>query len=166
MTGLSKHAYTLLKALADAPQHTMLVTKLRVLVEPMSYAAFNTGLTRLVNWKLATLSPAGLTLTEKGKERILMPDTPAPEPKRGRHRHLNALEMTDLRISQALELSHRHHDAGRADQATHWAGVAAGYTEAREIMVGELRRLLSKRRAGTLITGDFPLPETARVEAY
>ncbi len=163
-SGLSKHAYTLLKALADAPQHTMLVTKLRVLVEPMSYAAFNTGLTRLVNWKLATLSPAGVTLTEKGKARILMSDTPASKPKRGRH--LNALEMVDLRISQALELSNRHHDAGRADQATHWAGVAAGYTEAREIMVGELRRLLSKRRAGTLITGDFPLPETARVEPY
>lgn len=162
--GLSKHAYTLLKALADAPQHTMLVTKLRVLVEPMNYAAFKTGLTRLVNWKLATLSPAGVTLTEKGKARILMSDTPAPKPKRGRH--LNALEMVDLRISQALELSNRHHDAGRSEQATHWAGVASGYNEARDIMVGELRRLLSKRRAGTLITGDFPLPETARVEAY
>lgn len=165
MTGLSKHAYTLLKALADAPQHTMSVVKLRVLTEPMSYDAFNTGLTRLVNWKLATLSPAGATLTEKGKARILMPDTPQPDFKASR-RELNALDMIDLRIAQAIELSNRHHDAGRNEQATHWAGVAAGYTEARDIMVGELRRLLSKRRAGTLITGDFPLPETARVEAY
>lgn len=87
-------------------------------------------------------------------------------PRRGRYRNLNALEMFDLRIAQAIEKSNRHHDAGEAAQATHWAGVASGYTEARDLMVKELRRLLDLRRMGALSTGDFPLPETARVEAY
>lgn len=158
--GLTRHAYIILKALGLAIDHTEPLRELRRRTQPMNSATYGRNLERLVNLGFVTIRAKTATLTDKGKARILMPVTTKPVVRKKPPRPPSVLDMIDLRISQAIETSNRHHDAGEASQATHWAGVASGYTEAYEMIRDNLAGLLEKKRSGSLKVTDFPMLET------
>lgn len=158
--GLTRYGYVILKALALAPQHTEGLRELRRRTQPMISATYSRNLERLVSLGFVTIHLKSATLTDKGKARILMPVTTKPVVRKKPPRPPSVLDMLDLRIAQAIETSNRHHDAGEDSQATHWAGVASGYTEAYEMIRDNLTDLLEKKRSGSLKVTDFPMLET------